>query len=502
MTANSLPPIGAKIIAWSPTFKKNIPCQVTAHKSRTKFWAVDREFQTLKGLSQWKYPEPEVPKICEDLPNLEEQPEIWDDLPNLEEQPEIWDDLPNLEEQPEICENLPNLEEQPEICENLTKLTQGWIDPALIIFNGGTQTRDYNNQTTINNYSERMIANDWDFERLPLPEFVFNGSNYYPVTGHHRALAAQKSELRIFGKIYQGDLDLAIYLAMRDCSNSEHGLPESQGDRRSRIEKFFNIFEKWNNDRQETELKSIDCFPNDMKKRYFTSWSIRAIACYLRIPFAYKQVEAIRNKFELNKKIIKTYEKLETGKFYQWQIGEEIFTGKLINAEDCEFCFDNKKIIYSWNPGMLEFCDSIFEIDPPEISTSSPVSSLEISTSSPVSSLEISTSSPVSSPEISTSSPVSSPEISTSSPVSSLEISGNSLGNSYPGDEVLKNKSFSNLRNSCQKFSLLEDLENIKSSSLEVANLLDALSEWFLANDLDPFSENIDKLSEALKSSF
>jgi hypothetical protein len=293
---------------------------------------------------------------------------------------------------------------------------------------------------------------------------------------------------------------------MRDCSNSEHGLPESQGDRRSRIEKFFNIFEKWNNDRQETELKSIDCFPSDMKKKYFTSWSNRAIACYLRMPFAYKQVETIRNKFELNKKIIKTYEKLETGKFYQWQIGEEIFTGKLINAEEginyCEFCFDNKKIIYSWNPGMLEFCDSIFEIDPPEISTSYPVSSPEISGSSPVSSPEISGSSPVSSPEISTSSPVNSLEISTSSPVSSLEISGNSLGNSYPGDEVLKNKSFSNLQNSCRKFSLLEDSKNIKSSSLEVANVLDALSEWFLANDLDPFSENIDKLSEALRSSF
>jgi len=452
MTANSLPPIGAKVIAWSPTFKKNIPCQVTAHKSASKFWAIDRDYQTLKGLSTWKYPEPEMPEICE------EQPEICEDLPKLEEQPEIWDDLP--------------------------KLTQGWIDPALIIFDQGTQTRDYNNQTTINNYSERMIANDWDFERLPLPEFVFNGNNYFPITGHHRALAAQKSELRIFGKIYQGDLDLAIYLSMRDCSNSEHGLPESQGDRRSRIERFFNIFEKWDNERQETELKSIDCFPSDMKKKYFTSWSNRAIACYLRMPFAYKQVETTRNKFELNKKIIKTYEKLETGKFYQWQIGEEIFTGKLINAEDCDFCFDNKKIIYSWNPGMLEFCDSIFEIDPPEISTSSPVSSPEISGSSPVNS-----------PEISGSSPVSSPEISGSN-------SGNSLGNSYPGDEVLKNKSFSNLQNSCRRFSLLEDLENIKSSSLEVANVLDALSEWFLANDLDPFSENIDKLSEALRSSF
>ncbi|MGA8895753.1 MAG: hypothetical protein WB539_10635 [Planktothrix agardhii] len=480
-----LPSVKTKVLAWSPDHKCYFKCEVTkvfVNSFQANYRDDKGNTVKLTGLSKWQKPEaetkvfeaiakPEQPEICENLTKTEEpenretitepeQPENRETIAEPE-QSEIWDDLPKLEKEPKIWDDLP-------------KLTQEWIDPALIIFDQGTQTRDYNNQTTINNYSERMIANDWDFERLPLPEFVFNGSNYFPVTGHHRALAAQKSELRIFGKIYQGDLDLAVYLSIRDCSNSDHGLPESQGDRRSRIEKFFNIFEKWDSQRQETELKSIDCFPSDMKKKYFTSWSNRAIACYLRIPFAYKQVETIRNKIELNKKIIKTYEKLETGKFYQWQIGEEIFTGKLIDAKDCEFCFDNKKIIYSWNPGILEFCDSVFEIDPPEILTSSPVSS-----------------------PIPVSSPVNSPI-----PVSSPDNSGNSSGNSYPGDEILRNKSFSNLQNSCRRFSLLEDLENIKSSSLEVANVLDALSIWFSENDLDPFSENIDKLSEALKSSF
>ena len=453
MSASSLPPIGAKVIAWSPTFKKNVPCQVTAHKSATKFWAIDRDYKTLTGLSKWKYPDPEILEICDDLPKLEE-PEICEILTKTEE--------------PEIYETITE-PEQSEICENLTKIDRGWIDPNLIIFDAGTQTRNHNDQSRIDLYGSRMIENDWDFEREPLPIFVFNGTNYYPVTGNHRGLAAKQSGFQIFGEIYHGDLDRAIYLSIRDGSNAGHGLTESSSDRRSRIIKFFNLFETWTDERKESELKNIDMFPANKSIKHFTGWSVRAIACYLRVPFCYNQVKTIKDEFDLAKKLLETSNCLKVDKFYQWRINDQVFTGKAIYIDGDEFKIGDYRF-YSWSPGILEFCDSVFEIDEPIIEkligndeSDTDESNLDESDLDE-SDLDEST-------------------------LDESDLDESDLDESDLDESDLDfSKSYNKLRTDCYKFSTLEFSGNKNFDHVEIAYLIESLSVWAEENNFSTYS--------------
>jgi len=277
-----LPSVRAKVIAWSPDHKRHFKCEVTKVFTNS-FHAnyCDDKGNTVKltGLSKWKKPEAET-EVFETITEPE-QSEICEILTKTED-PEICETITEPE-QPEIREMITE-PEQSEICENLTKIDlgdnppsafRGWIDPNLIIFDAGTQTRNHNDQSRIDLYGSRMIENDWDFEREPLPIFVFNGTNYYPVTGNHRGLAAKQSGFQIFGEIYHGDLDQAIYLSIRDGSNAGHGLTESSSDRRSRIIKFFNLFETWTDERKESELKNIDMFPDNKSIKHFKSFENR-----------------------------------------------------------------------------------------------------------------------------------------------------------------------------------------------------------------------------------
>ncbi|MFM6209213.1 hypothetical protein, partial [Planktothrix sp.] len=167
---------------------------------------------------------------------------------------------------------------KPKIWENLPKTE--WIDPGLVICDAGTQTRCSEiSELTVDNYCDRMNEGEWDFEREPLPRLIYDGKNYYPITGHHRVRAAQKARLHIYASIKLGTLEDAIYEAVRDNSNANHGLPENSRDRRHRINAFFEMFESWTDDKRQEALDKIDCFPVGKNKQKFESWSSRSIAC-------------------------------------------------------------------------------------------------------------------------------------------------------------------------------------------------------------------------------
>ncbi|MFM6402722.1 hypothetical protein, partial [Planktothrix sp.] len=253
---------------------------------------------------------------------------------------------------------------KPKIWENLPKTE--WIDPGLVICDAGTQTRCSEiSELTVDNYCDRMNEGEWDFEREPLPRLIYDGKNYYPITGHHRVRAAQKARLHIYASIKLGTLEDAIYEAVRDNSNANHGLPENSRDRRHRINAFFEMFESWTDDKRQEELDKIDCFPVGKNKQKFDSWSSRSIACYLRIPASYKQVQDIQAEREQVKKYRLVLEALEIGKWYQWHNGEQVCVGKLISKSDTSFGFEHPSdTIFEWQESISSFLNSVKEIQP------------------------------------------------------------------------------------------------------------------------------------------
>ncbi len=104
----------------------------------------------------------------------------------------------------------------------------------------GTQMRVNTNSDVVNNYAEILAEGG----NLPAIDVFFDGAKYYLADGFHRYFAAKQNEYKdILANIREGTLNDAIKFALK--SNSSHGLPRTNQDKRNIVNIALERFADW-----------------------------------------------------------------------------------------------------------------------------------------------------------------------------------------------------------------------------------------------------------------
>lgn len=182
-----------------------------------------------------------------------------------------------------------------------------WLNPDDIVIDQGTQSRLHEDRDRIDDYARDMKAQDWDFERRPLPEVLLaEDGKYYAIDCHHRVkaaiLALHPGRLMLF-LVRKGSLAQArIWSA---SANTLHGLAADNSPQgvRKRIEMFLDNIEQLSPEAYQEEFLKVPGLTQ--KEIQHGRFSDRTIERYLRLrPGQYVTVGNIRKEREVTAKIL------------------------------------------------------------------------------------------------------------------------------------------------------------------------------------------------------
>lgn len=181
------------------------------------------------------------------------------------------------------------------------------LSPDDIILTEGTQSRLHEDRDRIDDYARDMKADDWDFERRPLPEVLLaEDGRYYAIDCHHRVkaaiLALHPGRMMLF-MVRKGSLAQArIWSASANTRNGLAADNSPQGVRK-RIEMFLDNIDQLTPEAYQEEFKKV---PNLTEKELkYGQFSDRTIERYLRLrPGQHATVNNIRKERETAAKIM------------------------------------------------------------------------------------------------------------------------------------------------------------------------------------------------------
>jgi hypothetical protein len=154
------------------------------------------------------------------------------------------------------------------------------LDPDDINLDLDTQPRYTENKEKVQEYAERMMAGDWDFEGKyhPLPKITQVGADYLPRDCHHRILAARIAGVNLKFQVFQEE-SLALARAWAASENTGHGIPYQPRDHSRRIKQVLD----WLDTASEEEKKRVlDTVPAKNGKPS-KGWGSPAIAAFLNL---------------------------------------------------------------------------------------------------------------------------------------------------------------------------------------------------------------------------
>lgn len=182
-----------------------------------------------------------------------------------------------------------------------------WLNPDDVVIDQGTQSRLHEDRDRIDDYARDMKANDWDFERRPLPEVLLaEDGKYYAIDCHHRVkaaiLALHPGRMMLF-LVRRGSLAQArIWSA---SANTLHGLAADNSPQgvRKRIEMFLDNIEQLSPEAYQEEFLKVPGLTQ--KEIQHGRFSDRTIERYLRLrPGQYVTIGNIRKEREVAAKIL------------------------------------------------------------------------------------------------------------------------------------------------------------------------------------------------------